>query len=942
MKRRCARGRAPWCLLALAALTCLGLAPSAHGAPTPGDYGEDDFGGFHNILPPGQGQTVNSVDLGLFLTLGQRPPHDHDQFDMYNDLVYNAPGVTPGSLEDFFKDATFGTRPNDVQRTYRPRGDVTIVRDNFGVPHIYGADRAGAIFGAGYIAAEDRLFFIDALRHAGRGELASFAGGALGNREMDRGVWADTPYREAELQMQYDLGDDLYGAAGAQLQEDAQNFVAGINQYIAEARINPLKMPAEYAPLGHVLGPQDFKVTDVISIASLVAGIFGKGGGNEVNSALVLEAAQKRFGKREGMKVWKDFRSANDPEAPTTVHKQRFPYGKVTKKARKSFRKGLPDRGTTEHQNVVVASQGGAQTQSSPAGSKFPDVGDLLGNLRGLGGGSNALLVSGSESESGRPVAVMGPQVSYFSPQILLEMDIHAPGGPAGPPLDARGTAFPGTNLYVQLGHGRDYAWSATSAGQDIIDTFAVRLCEPDGSAPTIDSMHYRFRGDCLPIDVLTKVNAWTQSIGDATPSGSETYRAERTALGIVTHRALIKGKPVAFTKLRATYFHEVDGALGFSDFNNPEAMESPAEFMQAACKIDYTFNWFYADNSQIAYFNSGANQVRSRRAHPDLPTPGKPGFEWRNWTPPSPDILNGGPLNPANVNPRTNLSAQEPCAKHPQAVDQKFLTSWNNKQARAYRASDAQWGYGSLYRSLRLDRRVRSRIKGARKVSLPELVDAMEDAGTVDLRGQELVPLLAKVLKPKRLSGELKSALNTLIAWNRSGGHRRDKNRDGTYEDAEAVRIMDAWWPRLVAAEFKPKLGNKLFERVEAMIKLHDAPRDQGSAFQDGWYGYVHKDLRTILGKKVKGRYSRVYCGGGKLRKCRKALRRSLAEALDHTSDAELYPGQPNSACGGQGDAQWCNDAVRYRATGAITQPPMHWIDRPTFQQAVEVQGHR
>ena len=73
---------------------------------------------------------------------------------------------------------------------------MTIVRDQFGVPRIYGSTRAGAMFGAGYIAAEDRMFFIDALRHAGRAELASFAGGSEGNREMDRSVFADTPYRE--------------------------------------------------------------------------------------------------------------------------------------------------------------------------------------------------------------------------------------------------------------------------------------------------------------------------------------------------------------------------------------------------------------------------------------------------------------------------------------------------------------------------------------------------------------------------------------------------------------------------------------------------------------------------------------------------------------------------------------------------------------------------
>ncbi len=71
-------------------------------------------------------------------------------------------------------------------------------------------------------------------------------------------------------------------------------------------------------------GPDDWKVTDVISTASLVAGIFGKGGGNEVGSAVVLERAREKFGKK-GKKVWADFRSAEDPEAPTTVHDRSSP-----------------------------------------------------------------------------------------------------------------------------------------------------------------------------------------------------------------------------------------------------------------------------------------------------------------------------------------------------------------------------------------------------------------------------------------------------------------------------------------------------------------------------------------------------------------------------------------------------------------------------------------
>jgi acyl-homoserine lactone acylase PvdQ len=909
-------------LIALGAVLALIPAAGAHAAPQPQPYQADDAGGFRNVLPPGSNGRVNATQLISFLTTGAHPPHNNDQYGMYEDLVYATPGLQASQIGNFYKDASFGVRAGDVERSYTPlcslptapQSDaceqVRIVRDKgFGVPHIYGSTRAGAIFGTGYAAAEDRLFLIDALRHAGRAQLSSFAGGAEANREMDHDVWANQPYTEAELQLQFDRGDDLYGQLGVQLQKDTLDYVDGVNQYIAEARANPLKMPGEYAAIDRPHGPDDWKVTDVIATASLVAGIFGRGGGGEVGSALVLEKARKRFGRRKGKKVWADFRSAEDPEAPTTIHKTKFTYGKTPREVRGL---ALPDPGSVRPEETIASSSGLADARASSAAG-------VLEGLNELTAGSNALLVSGRESESGHPVAVMGPQVSYFAPQLLMEQDVHAPRTASGPAIDARGAAFPGSNLFVQLGRGRDYSWSATSAGQDITDTFAVPLCEPDGSQPTLDSQHYLYRGQCLQFEVLERTNTWVPNLADPTPPGSETLRTLRTKLGLVTNRAMIDGEPFAYTKLRDTYFHEIDSAAGFSEFNNPDAIHSPRDFQRAAELIDYTFNWFYADGKHIAYFNSGKNPVRARHVDPSFPTMGTPRFEWRGFEP-----------VPA-------VSTQEtPFAEHPQVIDQNYLTSWNNKQARGFRAADGQFGYQSLYRVKPLDDRIKARIKGKRKISLAELIDSMEDAGTVDLRGDAVVKWALKVINARKVDdAQLRSAIATLEAWRRSGAHRRDRDGNGVYEQADAVRIMDAWWPLLLEAEFKPTLGGELFDQIQTMIRFDDVPRAQGSAYQDGWYGYAQKDLRSVLGKHVKGRYSREYCGGGKLSKCRSALLGSLQRALAITP-AQLYG---TESCDG-GDPQWCNDSVRFRALGAVTQPPMHWINRPTFQQAIEIQG--
>ena len=174
-----------------------------------------------------------------------------------------------------------------------------------------------------------------------------------------------------------------------------------------------------------------------------------------------------------------------------------------------------------------------------------------------------------------------------------------------------------------------------------------------------------------------------------------------------------------------------------------------------------------------------------------------------------------------------------------------------------------------------------------------------------------------------------------------KSGSHRIDRNKDGHYDSEAAIRIIDAWWPKLVTAEFKPTLGKKGFDAVHSMLAFDDPNRNQhlGSAFDGGWYGYVSKDLRTLLGRHVRGRYSRVYCGKGHSSACREAMLSSLDNALAHDSDGEIYPEGSCTLFGNiSGTPQACSDFIHFRALGAVTQPEVPWVNRPTFQQAVEI----
>jgi acyl-homoserine lactone acylase PvdQ len=933
-------------IVATAALALSILATPAFAQVQP--YRTNDYGGFRNILPPGQCQNVNGLELAAFRANGTIPEHCDDQRLMYQNLIHATPGLQASEIDDYYKDGSFGVMQGDVERTYRPdpanHPGLTIIRDaGYGVPHIYGATRSDVMFGTGYAGAEDRLFFMDVLRHAGRAKLSSFAGPS--NREMDAEQWDVAPYTERDLQKQYDLADEVYGAEGAQLQQDVDDYVAGINKYIAEARLDPDKMPGEYAAILQP-PPDDWKVTDVIATASLIGGIFGKGGGGELGNSEVLTSAIAKFGGSGGTNAWQDFRRANDPEANTTVHDQSFPY---------------QDRpGTDPFSNPSVAipdpgslREGSPDDASGSSGGGSP-LGGFLGPLGGLGGMSNALLVSANESASRHPEVVFGPQVAYFAPEILLEEDLH------GPDIDARGATFVGVNLYVLLGRGQDYAWSATSAGQDIIDTFAEKLCEPDGADPgtdpdpgTIDSMHYLYKDECRPIEVLENNQITHPNPGDPGPGGTpeppEPYNleAQRTVHGIVSKRGMVDGQPVAYAKLRSTYFHEADSARAFADMNRPSRVQNASDFQQVMSKINFTFNWLYADDRDIAYFNSGDNPVRASGTDPEFPTWGTGQYDWQGWDPvidPSSDTTAGG----------TNIAQYTPFSEHPQVVNQNYISSWNNKQAPGYRAAEDNYSYGPNHRVQSLDERIQAGIAGRNTMSLQELIDAMEDGGSVDLRGSQVLPLLLDVINSSgSLTPAQSNAVNTLQAWVNSGAHRRDDNpRDGHYDNADAVRIMDAWWPGLLEAAFKPTLGDDLFDKVQAQHEFDDPPSlHLGSAYIDGWEGYVNKDLRTLLGRAVTDPFSRGYCGGGNMADCRTALLDSLDDALAE-DPADTYPDDPGCLSGpsaddpgapaNQGDSQMCHDSIVFRTVGGVSVDDIEWINRPTWQQAVEVQGHR
>ena len=969
--------------LAVAAATVSAVPASAGTAPAqeppppqepalPAAQEIEDFcapSGCHDILPPGQNGNATLVEILGHQVFGTRPEHSSSQLDMYDDLVHNYDGLTDEGLDEFFLDSGFGADPDDIGEEYQPREDVTITRDaSHGIPHIHGDTREGTMYGAGYAAAEDRLFLMDVLRRVGRGELTSFAGGAEGNRGLEQDLWRSAPYTEEDKQAQIDR-IAAEGERGEQALDDVEGYLEGINAYIDEAD-GDRDFPGEYVLTGHKDAItnegeiEPFTSNDVVGIAAMVGGIFGGGGGGEVQSALARAGFQDRYGAEEGLELYDAWRMENDPEAPATVDGE-FPYSQTPDEP---VGESVPDAGSVEEYDIVHDEHGSAESgetpdplaaaDDEPVGSDAGTVEDLteeqreeldrmveeedLSAAEGLfddgvlpeefldpGGMSNALLVSGEHTESGEPAAVMGPQTGYFAPQLLMLQELQGPG------ISARGASFAGVSFYVQMGRGADYAWSATSANQDVTDTYAVPLCETDGSDPTTDSRAYvDSSGECVEFEELSVTNEWSPTVADQTPEGGYTLTSLRSEYGLVESFATVDGAPVAYTNLRSTYMREVDSILGFQRFNDPGDITSAESFTDAAYDIEYAFNWHYVDSEDIAFVNSGANPVRTEGTNPNMPIDATSEAGWSGW------------------DPDTNLADYHPPEDHPQQINPDHLLNWNNKPADGY---TSDWSHGSVHRSDLLEARVTTAIEEGHAFTPASLTALTIEAGVGDLRAQEVLPLLLEVIDTAEVSDpELAGTVEELRAWAEDGALRKEPERDaGSYEHADAIRVLDAWWPLLARAQFEPGLGEDLYEQVATVSQIDESPSGQigggepdsvtqaqshsGSAFQKGWWSYVDKDLRTVLGQDVDGSLSETYCGEGDVDTCRTVLLESLAEAAA-TPAEDVYPGDEHCDAGDQ----LCADTVIHQSVGGIDMWPVHWQNRPTYQVVYQFSGGR
>ncbi|HEV3282654.1 MAG TPA: penicillin acylase family protein [Solirubrobacteraceae bacterium] len=816
--------------LRLIALGALGACALLALGAVPASAALEDFSGpAYQILAPGQDGSFTPTE------------HSTDQGKLYDALTPKGGSVHAADLESLYLSEKFGVTGPVLREETTGRVGLTIKRDKNDIPHIFGTTRADVMFGSGWVAAEDRGLLL----RLGLGPAYTAALDVPGVSPFGLLLSARsfTPSAQAITFVEKQKTALLeQGAKGEQVLEDLEHWVEGVNAYEAT-------LP-ESARLPKV------SVTDAIAGFAFIGSIFGNGGGGEVANSDLLAHLQAKLGAAEGMKVFRDLREINDPEAPTTTTKA-FPYDQVpTAPTPGSL---VIDAGSRTAAAVKAASVAHASRRKA----------------------SNFLLVGAGRSATGNPLAVMGPQLGYFYPEIVMQADLHGGG------IDAQGVIAP-ISPYVFIGRGKDFAWSLTSAGNQNTMQFLEQLCNTDKSPPTRASDHYVHNGECVAM-----VNVDAGKLGPGEGGEHEVFFKE-TVHGPVSGTVTVGGAPYAIATERSTRGREPAGELAFSMLDSNE-VHSPEQFFEAANHLETTFNMAYLDNKHLGYFSTGRLPVLAAGTDPSLPTLGTGEYDWKGFL---------------------------TLAQHPHEVDpaSSLFLNWNNKPAPEWGAASDQYGYGPVHRV--------QLYKGFTAKGMTEARDAgiMNGAATQDLRALKVWPLIKQVLAsgpaPSKLAEEAAGLVST---WAEHGASRLGDPRP---KDPGAA-VMDRVWSPIAEAVMSPVLGEALPE-LKSIFGTDNPPSPRGSSFDGGWYGYVYKDLRSLLGLSVEAPYSHKYCGAGSLETCRKSLWAVVQTA------AEQLAGEQ-----GPTPSKWRAAKVRIEFPPGLLPYTMRWTNRSTFQQVITFTGH-
>jgi len=342
------------------------------------------------------------------------------------------------------------------------REPVEILRDRWGISHIYAANEADLFFAQGYNVARDRLFQLELWRRQATGTLAEI----LGRKELNRDIGNRLFIYRGDLNREL----NWYHPRGAGIVEA---FVAGINAYIAETRRSPSLLTPEFKMLG--IQPGNWTPAVVISRFNGLLGNLPQ----EMNMALAVRAVGV-----DKVKDLEHFQPANprlemDPAIDASL------LSKSILNLFTAFRE--PIRFTPDELAVQYRGPSSKLLAELEDTTHGPTALDLSARREDIG--SNNWVVSGSLTSSGFPMMINDPHRVQESPSLRYWVHLVAPGWDV---IGGGEPSLPG----VSIGHNDFGAWGLTIFGSDGEDLYVYDTNPADPS-------QYRYKGAWETMSVI-------------------------------------------------------------------------------------------------------------------------------------------------------------------------------------------------------------------------------------------------------------------------------------------------------------------------------------------------------------------------------------------------------------------------------------------------------
>lgn len=335
------------------------------------------------------------------------------------------------------------------------KGEVEVLRDDLGVPHIYASSRHDLFFAQGFTHAQDRFWQMDFWRHIGAGRLSEM----FGEGQVD----TDKFLRSLGFER---LADEEWANVGSQSREILESYVAGVNAYLDTH--SPAEISLEYAILP--LQNSSYEIEPWSPVDTLM---WSKVMAWDLGANMEAEITRAVIGKTVGPERVDQLFPPMPEDRPVIIES-----GQEATTNRTSV--SVPDEAIP----ALLSANAGIELLAGVTGGGFEGV------------GSNNWVVGGEMTETGLPLLANDTHLGIQMPSIWYENGLHCVAATSCQ-LDVVGYSFAGSPGVI-IGHNGHHAWGVTNQAADTQDLFIERV-NPD------DPSQYEVDGDWVDFESRTE-----------------------------------------------------------------------------------------------------------------------------------------------------------------------------------------------------------------------------------------------------------------------------------------------------------------------------------------------------------------------------------------------------------------------------------------------------